>query len=373
MIAEYNGRMSAKVIKAKTTNELLLETARWPKVQKRLAEKVWQRERISLRLELEPLDLLMMDALQEKKTSCWIKDLDFGSVLEPKQGSKMALADEEFQYLLRRMMPGQDPHGTGLHKLTWHWCHEEFEPRMTHAETCCAHVRGASRHNAFQEALMDIVHELGGAAKASGLSMPVPPACCTKVPMCQGCNECEKPKKVRVDVEFGGLAPGGHFAVDVGNVEIRTKNARYPRVENADRFLVARPVVEAESDKTGTYADLCQKARNRDFIPAIMSSFAAPGKGMTRLVAILADRLQAILGATSARSKRRILRRFQTTNMREIARNGLCELYEQRAAIRRAAEIEEYHRQQRAEREAQLGGGVSPGAAATAFLNNLSL
>ncbi len=120
MITEYNGRVSAKVIKAGTTKELLLETARWPKVQKRLAEKVWQKERISLRSELEPLDLLMMDALQEKKTSCWIKDLDFGSVLEPKQGSKMALADEEFQYLLRRMMPGPDPHGTGLHKLTCH-------------------------------------------------------------------------------------------------------------------------------------------------------------------------------------------------------------------------------------------------------------
>ena len=60
--------------------------------------------------------------------------------------------------------------------------------------------------------------------------------------------------------------------------------------------------------------------------------------------------------------------------MKEIARNGLCELYEQRAAIRRAAETEEYYRQQRAEREeAQLGGVASPGAAATAFLNNLSL
>ena len=58
-----------------------------------------------------------------------------------------------------------------------------------------------------------------------------------------------------------------------------------------------------------------------------MSSFAAPGNGTKKLVAVLA------IGVASAASKRRVLRRFQAANMREIAVNGLAALREQREAI----------------------------------------
>jgi hypothetical protein len=62
----------------------------------------------------------------------------------------------------------------------------------------------------------------------------------------------------------------------------------------------------------------------RTFIPVIMSSFAAHGSGNRKaLVAILAESLQRIIGTTLAQCKKRILRRIQTENMREIAWNGI--------------------------------------------------
>ena len=87
------------------------------------------------------------------------------------------------------------------------------------------------------------------------------------------------------------------------------------------------------AEKRNMYEKLCESQRRREFIPAVMSSFAAPGNGAKKLVAVLADRLQQVLGGTAAASKRRVLRRFQAANMREIAVNGLAALREQREAI----------------------------------------
>jgi hypothetical protein len=104
-------------------------------------------------------------------------------------------------------MPGPDPHGTGLKSMSCPWCMALFDARMTHAETCCAKVQGAARHNAFQEVVMSVVHVLGGFARATGLSIEIPPHAvemfrCVQV-------ECKKTRCLRVDVEFGGLAEDG--------------------------------------------------------------------------------------------------------------------------------------------------------------------
>jgi hypothetical protein len=89
------------------------------------------------------------------------------------------------------------------------WCMALFDARMTHAETCCAKVRGAARHNAFQEVVMSVVQALGGFARVTGLSIEIPPQCSGNVPMCAGCDECKKTRSLRVDVECGGLAERG--------------------------------------------------------------------------------------------------------------------------------------------------------------------
>jgi hypothetical protein len=103
-------------------------------------------------------------------------------------------------------MPGEDPHGTGLEEMQCAWCGQVFDTRMTHAETCCTRVRGANRHNSFQEAVIRTVLILEGFARSSELSMEIPPACAGNVPLCQGCAECQKMRSVRVNVEFGGLS-----------------------------------------------------------------------------------------------------------------------------------------------------------------------
>jgi hypothetical protein len=142
----------------------------------------------------------------------------------------------------------------------------------------------------------------------------------------------------------------GYYAVDVGNVEIRTKGAKFSRVQNSDRLDVTGPIVREENAKTARYEQLCIEQRVRTFIPVIMSSFAAPGAGTAKLVAILVESLQRIIGTTSAQCKKRVLRRIQTENMREIARNGIRGLAEHREEIWRQRRAREYLAQKQAQR-----------------------
>lgn len=106
-----------------------------------------------------------MDAMQAKKAGVWRKDLDFGTIFDPGVRAWMAMRDDYFRYHMRRGMPGQDPHGTGLPRLVCRECLAACSTRMTHAETCCRAVRGANRHNTFQEAVIMLVHALGGFAR----------------------------------------------------------------------------------------------------------------------------------------------------------------------------------------------------------------
>jgi hypothetical protein len=69
----------------------------------------------------------------------------------------------------------------------------------------------------------------------------------------------------------------GYYAVDVGNVEIRTKGAKFSRVQNSDRLDVTGPIVREENAKTARYEQLCNEQRMRTFIPVIMSSFYCTG------------------------------------------------------------------------------------------------
>ena len=331
-ITDFNLRVSSGgKIKARRTPELLQETAAVKKVQKALAGRLGGREMERLRERIPLEDQFRMDGVREQKATAWLKELDFGTAMDPAGGARLCLTDEQFRYLMRRLMPGEDPHGTGLREMCCAWCGQTFDTRMTHAETCCTRVRGANRHNAFQEAVMQMVHSLGGFARSSELSMEIPPACAANVPLCQGCAECQKTRSVRVDIEFGGLSEDGSYAVDVANAEIRTKGASY-RFEKGHYVTMGR-VQNAEYEKEKLYKELCESQRQREFIPAVMSSFAAPGKGARKLVAVLAERLQQIVGDTAAASKRRVLRRFQVANMREIAVNGLAAIREQREAI----------------------------------------
>lgn len=118
--------------------------------------------------------------------------------------------------------------------------------------------------------------------------MWVPPQCFDQMPACEGCDHCAKSQSVRVDVEFGGVGSDGLYSVDFANVEILTKDARYARVANSSRFDVEAPIRREELRKSNLYAQLC-KERSRQFIPAIMSSYGAPGAGTLKMVAILAE------------------------------------------------------------------------------------
>ncbi len=210
-----------------------------------------------------------------------MKDLDFGSALDSNCGRNMSLSDKDFKYLFRRAMPGVDPHGTGLLTYKCVWCHEKFDTRMIHAETCCVTIRGANRHSAQVRQ----VQEFGGFARLTGLTMYVPPSCYTGVPpICTGCEECEKEHGVRVDVEFAGFGDDGSYGVDVANVEIRIKGAKCTA-----KHTVSAPVAKAEEKKKKLYKALCKETRDVTFIPAVMSSFSAPGKGMSNLVRVLAE------------------------------------------------------------------------------------
>ena len=148
-------------------------------------------------------------------------------------------------------------------------------------------------------------------------------------------DHCAKTQSVRVDVEFGGVGADGLYSVDVANVEILTKDVRYTLIPNSSRFDVHAPIRKEELRKSHLYAQLCRE-RSRQFIPTIMSSYGAPGEGMGRMVAILAERLQRLIGGTDAACKRRILRRLQTANMIEIARNGTQALVDHRLEIHKA-------------------------------------
>jgi hypothetical protein len=52
-----------------------------------------------------------------------------------------------------------------------------------------------------------------------------------------------------VDVEFGELEEDGYYAVDVGSVEIRTKGAKFSRIQNSDPLDVTGPIVREENAK----------------------------------------------------------------------------------------------------------------------------
>ena len=151
---------------------------------------------------------------------------------------------------------------------------------------------------------------------------------------------------MRVDVDFGGLAAGEHFSVDVANKEILRQGARCPKIPGTDRYNVAAPVAREEEVKRKRYEQLCREQRGRTFIPVVMSSYGAPGAGMSKMVAIMAERLQRIDGGTTADTKRRILRCLQARAMREIARNGLEALKDQRTLIRKERERRERLRKQ---------------------------
>jgi hypothetical protein len=334
-IAGYNGRVGSGKIKVGSTAELLQAMARIEKVQKHLARQIFRAQAPELRGLLGQEDRFKMDAMQAKKAGVWRKDLDFGTIFDPSGGARLAMRDDYFRYLMRRGMPGEDPHGTALPQLVCNECQTAYSTRMTHAETCCRAVRGANRHNSFQEAVMKVVHSLGGFARASGLSMWIPPQCFDQTPPCEGCEQCAKSQNVRVDVEFGGVGADGLYSVDVANVEILTMNARYTLIPNSTRYDVEAPIRREEREKTDLYAQQC-KERARQFIPAIMSSYGAPGAGTAKMVAILAERLQRIIGGTNTMCKRRVLRRLQTANMIEIARNGTQALVDHRLEIHRA-------------------------------------
>ena len=102
----------------------------------------------------DELDISLLQGMRAKKSGLWMKDFDFGSALDSNCGRNASLSDKDFKYLFRRAMPGVDPHGTGLLTLKCVWCHEEFDTRMIHAETCCVTIRGANRHSAQQTELV---------------------------------------------------------------------------------------------------------------------------------------------------------------------------------------------------------------------------
>ena len=117
---------------------------------------------------------------------------------------------------------------------------------------------------------------------------------------------------------------------------------------STERARVARE----EEVKRKRYEQLCKEQRGRTFIPVVMSSYGAPGAGMRKMVAIMSERLQRIDGGTTAGTKRRILRCLQAKTMREIARNGLEALNDQRVPIMKERE--------RRERMRGRAGGRSP-------------
>jgi hypothetical protein len=262
-----------------------------------------------------------------------MKEIDFGTVFDPGMGAEETFSDAEFRYLMRRSMPGPDPHGTGLAELTCSFCLKKYDTRMTHAESSCVAVRGGDRHNAFQAVVMQLVHAMGGFARATELSMLVTPSCENMDALCAGCDKCAKPKSVRVDVEFGGLADAGYYSVDVGNVEVRTKNAKYKTLPKTGRLAVFQPVEAKEAEKKKQYDTLCKEKKDREFIAAVMSTFASPGVGVQRLLEVLGERLQRMTGEDNKTCEKRILRRLQAVNMREIARNGIQALRDNRKLI----------------------------------------
>ena len=86
---------------------------------------------------------------------------------------------------------------------------------------------------------------------------------------------------------------------------------------------------------------------------------------MSKMVAIMAERLQQIDGGTTADTKRRILRCLQARAMREIARNGLEALKDQRTLIRKERE--------RRERLRKQARGQSNEEAARAFVTEIRI
>jgi hypothetical protein len=365
-IMVYNQRVRAnKIQMPESTSELLKATETWRRPQKKLTQQIADEEARELRSLLDVEDKIKMDAMQEKKAGTWLKNIDYGTIFEPGAARRRTFSDDEARYLIRRGMPGPDPHGTGLLVLTCLWCKKNYDTRMTHVETCCTHIRGGEHHNAFQEGVIDVVHELGGFARASGLSMAVPPACAAAVVPCLGCDECDKQESVRVDVDFGGLAAGEHFSVDVANKEILRQGAKCTKIPGTDRYNVAAPVAREEEVKRKRYEQLCREQRGRTFIPVVMSSYGAPGAGMRKMVAIMSERLQRIDGGTAAETKRRILRCLQAKAMREIARNGLEALKDQRILI-----MKERERRERMRNQAK---GRSNEEAAQAFLTEIRI
>ena len=129
-------------------------------------------------------------------------------------------------------------------------------------------------------------------------------------------------------LEFAGVGDDRSYGVDLANVEIRTKGAKYTA-----KHTVSAPVAKPEEKKKKLYIALCKETRDVTFIPAVMSSFSAPGKGMSNLVRVLAERLQLIEGGDFPACKRKVLRRFQVVCMREIARNGAKAMHEHRVEI----------------------------------------
>ena len=353
-IVDLNTRANTELPKTLATAELLAHVKTWNKVQKRLAKSVESVMARDLRTRLEGQDLMMLDAMQQHRAGVWMKEIDFGTVFDPGMSAEEAISDVEFRYLMRRSMPGLDPHGTGLGELTCAFCLQKYDTRMTHAESSCVSVRGGGRHNAFQAVVMQLVHAMGGFARATELSMLVTPSCENMDALCAGCEKCAKPKSVRVDVEFGGLADAGYYSVDVGNVEVRTKNVKYKTMPKTGRLAVSQPVESKEAEKKKLYDTLCNKKKDREFIAAVMSTFASPGVGVQRLLEVLGERLQRMTGEENKTCEKRILRRLQAVNMREIARNGIQALRDNRKLInlireRQLKEAEDARKEQEAQ------------------------
>jgi hypothetical protein len=67
------------------------------KVQKALAGKLGTRDFEITREKAPQEDQYMMDAVREDKATAWLKELDFGTVMDPAGGAKLSSAMSSFE------------------------------------------------------------------------------------------------------------------------------------------------------------------------------------------------------------------------------------------------------------------------------------
>ena len=226
---------------------------------------------------------------------------------------KPGLNREEYAYLMRRRLGGDDPHGIRLMVRKNEICNIRFQNgrhceyrmydyKMRHQESRCEAVRGAARHTSGQEALAKIGKALGMGVQVSVTIKE------KKISKKKG-----EEKAKRIDVQLVDIARTLDLDITVRDpgASISEKKKKKKNVTDKLYEFDIQQFLRYEEEKKEDRYGKASKKLGHEFYPMAISTWGG--------IACMKDGVPTSKGEAFSR----ILLRLQVATMKKMAQNGL--------------------------------------------------